>query len=124
MIKTPANFADFPADLSLGWVSSEAPNFTIINFIRVDKGAALIEEIYAFLRSASVLEIDIACEPHFPNLDAIVEEKLPETALPETAQGPRYSVRLVFDRGSVSFAYREVSFLVTEKKAIMMMGRR
>src|SRR3954471_22723332 len=98
MMNTPASFADFPSDMSLGWIDSASPDITIMNFFRLDRPAAKMQEIHAFLHHAAIEEIDIVCDPGFPSLDAIVEQKLPEENVPEMRRGPGYSVRLVFDR--------------------------
>jgi hypothetical protein len=123
-MNTPVSFADFPKDMSLGWISSESPNITIMNFFRADMQAAKMQEIYAFLHHAVIEEIDIVCDPGLPDLNAVIEEKLPEKNVPETLRGPGYSVRLVYDRGSISFLYMDVAFLATERKVVMQMDRK
>jgi hypothetical protein len=111
-MKTPASFAEIPSDFTIGWINSESPRLTVIGFHRVQR--TRIDEIHAYLDRAAVSEIDIVCDPHFPELEAIVTEQLPDTP-----HGFRHYVRLVFEQGAIAFLYMGAAFQATTRSATM-----
>jgi hypothetical protein len=110
-MRNPVSFADIPEEMDIGWINSESPWLTVISFHRAWRSH--IVEIHAYLHRAAVSEIDIVCDPHFPNLEAIITEDLPETP-----HGPRHSVRFVFEQGAMAFLYMDVAFQATTRPTL------
>ena len=104
------NFSNLAATSSLGWINSETPRQTIINFFSLDRRRSRIVETYAYLYEASIREIDVTCDRSFPDLISIDEENHAENS-----EEARHSVSLVFQDGRISFFYREVHFHTVER---------
>jgi hypothetical protein len=119
MAKKAVNFSTLSKVQGVGWISSETPGHTIINFFSLNKRSSRMVEVYAYLHNATISELNIVCAPSFTDLLEIQEEEFPDN--PDQA---RHSVRLVFEDGYVSFFYKKVHFQTIERETTMMMGKK
>jgi hypothetical protein len=119
MAKRVISFSALSKENNIGWINSEVPNHTVINFFSLNTRSSLIVNIHAYLYDATISELNMVCDPFFPSLLAVDEEKFSDSSDDVT----RF-VRFVFEGGCISFFYKNVCFQTMERKVVMPAGKK
>jgi hypothetical protein len=93
-------FLDLDGLHGLGWVNSDAPNHIVLNFFAAATDRTEIYNTYVYLLNGHADGADVQWKTHFPDI-VTVEQK----SLPENPQRSRKWMKIVFERGYISFVY-------------------